>query len=622
MNMKSINKIIASLFALCLFWVFSACTEEAEYFPADAVTNAQVYFSNTLASKVSLSQDLNEKSYNVELRRINKTDALSVNLSVETDASEIFTIPTTASFAAGSDVTNITITYDPSKLDYDDFKSISIAVSDQNLTSPYGTSTYAFTAGIPAPWKSLGKSTFIDTWSFDNEYEVELQQHMLDPTRYRLVDPYTQGLSAEGYVPNYNRGNQAPFVEFQILPKGSVYKNVTTTVEGLVVYPDFNTGYYRSDYGDDVYCYHPSRFTAFATESSWSHNIVTKFSSAGEPEVVQLAPYFYIPAAGGGWNYTQNDGVITIVFPGVVLADYSVEIEYTGRYTDKSDNDYAVATVKLGADVTYVKVAVVPGAMSQAILNGVLDGSIESEQITVGGSVTLPLTVSGQYTYIAISYDANDEAQEFDYDTFYYSKNAVSYSIEDFYGSYKLTGKSQFSGEPDAAMNVTIAVGDSENTLTITGIDYANTVKATFNTTTTTLSIAPQLLDDFVAGGNSYDMALYTTTVAGDVSTTAAMDFTLVDGGNIIMTGASAADGYLIRSEAAGGWVDGYYDITFVAQAKAPAKSASTKAPISKKIAKRSVAKSTDNSQGSFTLQGKIFFSKKAKNNKNLLPIG
>ncbi|MDR2804255.1 MAG: hypothetical protein LBB85_01220, partial [Dysgonamonadaceae bacterium] len=380
--MKSINKII-TLFVFCLFFGFTACVEEAEYTPAEIPASAQVYFSNRLSSKVELSQDLTVTSYDVEIRRIDKTNALAVSLTVETESPEVFTIPTTVNFAAGSDVAAITIAYDPSKLNYDVYKTISIAVSDANLTSPYGTSSYAFSAGIPAPWQSLGDATFIDTWMFGEiEYSIEIQQHMLDPTRYRLVDPYTQGLNEEGYVPGYNRGNQSPYVEFQILPKGSVYRDVTTTVEGLVVYGDFCTGYYHPTYGEDVLCLHPSRFTNMLTENYWIHNVVTQFSADGEPEVVQIAPYYYMMGVGG-WNQTQTDGVITIVFPGIVLADYSIEVAYAGKYTDAQDNDAGVLAqiLAVGADVASIRLAVVEGTNVNAAVGGILDGSIESLEV-------------------------------------------------------------------------------------------------------------------------------------------------------------------------------------------------------------------------------------------------
>lgn len=413
--MKSINKIVSSLLVACLCLGFTACTEKAEYDPATVPGNAQVYFSRDLLAKVALSQDLSVTSYDVELRRIDKTAALTVNLSVETEAPDIFTVPTSANFAAGSDVTKITITYDPSKLDYDEYKSISISV-DAAQTSDYGPKVYAFTAGIPAPWQSLGKAKFSDTWMFEDIYEVVIQQHMLDPTRYRLVDPYTEGLTKEGYIPDYNKGNQSPYLEFKVLPRGSVHKDVTTTVDGLVVYDDIYTGYFHSNYGQEVLAMHPSRFTSLSTESSWLHNIVTQFSADGKPEVVQLAPYFYMMGVGG-WNYTQNDGVVTIVFPGVVLADYAVEVSYDGRYTNADGEDFAIADVTLGADVEYAKVAMVSGGATQAGLNGVIDGSIPSVEVTASGKVQFPCPATGRYTFWVVIY-VDGEAYDYNYVAF------------------------------------------------------------------------------------------------------------------------------------------------------------------------------------------------------------
>ena len=38
----------------------------------------------------------------------------------------------------------------------------------------------------------------------------------------------------------------------------------------------------------------------------------------------------------GGWDHSQEDGVVRIAFPGIVLTDYTAEVAYLGRYTDVS----------------------------------------------------------------------------------------------------------------------------------------------------------------------------------------------------------------------------------------------------------------------------------------------
>jgi hypothetical protein len=181
--------------------------------------------------------------------------------------------------------------------------------------------------------------------------------------------------------------------------------------------------------------------------------------------------------------------------------------------------------------------------------------NIESTVATTAKGVVI-------YTFgLKFHYEDGTSVGEFA-ETFYYSEEPVSYSIADFYGNYHLTGPSQF-GEADADMNVAIAAGAEENTFVITGINYAATVAATFDPATSTMSIAPQELADY----GTFDMTLYATTPDGDVSDIATLDFTFNMSGNLVMTKTSEADGYLLRSEAAGVWVDGYYDLVFTPQA-------------------------------------------------------
>jgi len=433
--MKTFNKITASLFVLGLLLGFTACTEKVAYDPAEIPGGAQVYFPSSLSSTVALSQDLSVTSYDIPLSRLDKSNALTVNLIVQNDNPDIFSIPATASFAAGAESTKITITYDPTKLDYDVYKPITITISDESVTSPYGSSVYAFKAGIPAPWKSLGKATFTDTWLFSNSYSIEIQQNELDPTLFRLVDPYTPGLTNpdEGFSSAQLKGDQSPYLQFQVLPAGSVYKNVTTTVDGLVVYGDINTGFYNTSnsYNTDVWVYHPSRFTTMPTENFWIHNIVLQYQANGLPALVQLAPYYYMPGLGG-WNQTQNDGVVTILFPGVVLTsyDYSISLGYLGHYIDVDGVDNAIVQITKGADAASYKYVVVDGALSAAsaatVADEIIAGTIASEEDTQSAYKIFPLENAGKYTVVAVTFDQDGKAQESGFVTFEFAPAGAS----------------------------------------------------------------------------------------------------------------------------------------------------------------------------------------------------
>lgn len=173
---------------------------------------------------------------------------------------------------------------------------------------------------------------------------------------------------------------------------------------------------------------------------------------------------------------------------------------------------------------------------------------------------------------------------------------------EDFAGTYKMTAPSQFSNGSPANMDVEIVYANGK--LTLEGLKYCSPVAVEFDDATKTISIAPQELEPFAG---AYDITLYTTDVAGNVSTTAKMQFAMAFGGVINMTADTEADGYLLNSNAAGGYVDGYYNLKFTpsAPAAAPARVAANrnlKAQSSLAAHKHATAEKNLN----FKLQGKV----------------
>lgn len=495
--MKKINVYIFALISVIALMV-TACTEEVEYKAAGKPDNAQIYFSNTLKSNVELSKDAT--SFTVELRRIDTKEAVKVNLK-STDESGLFTIPTSVDFEAGSEIGKINIGYDPETLEYDDFKVIALSIDDQ--TTPYGTAKYEFKAGIPAPWTSLGMATFRDEFWFSDDYQVELQQHMLEPNRYRLVDPYSQGIENEGFAENGEAtGNQAPFVEFVILPAGSAVNGVQTTIDGLVFYDGFSTGIKHPKYGVEVEVMHPFNFQGFETEDTWVHNIVTQYTEAGKPGVVQFAPMLYMDGLGG-LDYTQEDGVITIVFPGFVMADYTTEIEYGGRFIDAKENAFAIVKVTLGEDIESAKVALVPGEDLEAAVEGIIDGSMESVEISASGNVNLPCNENGTYSAVVVSY-AGDKVQKnaavtFD---FYmaggpYDQLLKGIQIDHYVGEWLVPAEdSKQSGELLA-----VVTKADDKTLLVNGLsgqeEYDDTMVLNYDKETGWLTLVPQQVESY-----------------------------------------------------------------------------------------------------------------------------
>lgn len=414
--MKKINLILGAL--VCLF-AFSACTDEVDYTPATTESAKGVYFPSTLPAQVDLSTDA--ASFDVQIMRTDSVGEETVVLQVETsDTANLVSIPTSVTFADGATAANITIAYDADAMGYGNYVDITLAVAAENA-SAYGYSTYAFTAGIPEPWISLGKGTISDTFFFVDTYSVEIQQNELDPTYFRVVKPYHEAFEVDddGYWggPWENTGE---YMYFRLLQSGATFAGVNITMSDLVYFEPFNTGYYHSSYAADVMLYHPAHFSSLASEDKFTYNRVNSYQSNGLPAVVQLAPMYYMDGIGG-WNYTQYDGMVTIVFPGVVISDYSVGIEYAGRFTDTADNVYADFNVTMGEDVASVKVGLVATSDPNEVLSGMLSGSIETVELSAAGAVRMMLVAPGSYTAVAISYDAEGNAQEADYTQFEYT---------------------------------------------------------------------------------------------------------------------------------------------------------------------------------------------------------
>jgi hypothetical protein len=93
------------------------------------------------------------------------------------------------------------------------------------------------------------------------------------------------------------------------------------------------------NYSADVLIIHPKDLSSTAAESNWTHNKVLNYQADGKtPGQIQLAPWYYMNGVGG-WNQSQNDGIIIITFPGytpkytATVDDYDWEEVFTGIYT-------------------------------------------------------------------------------------------------------------------------------------------------------------------------------------------------------------------------------------------------------------------------------------------------
>ena len=465
--MKSINKLFGTFAAVCLLLGGAACTDEVEYTGAELQNANQPYFPTNLASQIDLSEDAT--SFTVQLSRLATGSELTVNLEKSNDEDGLFTVPATATFAADATTADITISYDPANFELDEYMPLTLTVTSEGVDNPYGSNTYSFEAGIPAPYVTIGTATFTDNYYFGGTAEVELQQHSLDATQYRLVAPYAAVLKSIGAQ---SSSAQSPYLTFRLLQPGEVVGDVTVSATNLVYFDDCNTGYTHPSYSEDLYLLHPGRLVG-TTEAQFAYNAVLSYKEDGTPAVVQLAPYYYLFGVGGGWNAMQEEGAITIVFPDVVLTDYSVSMSYEGSYTDPTGANYVLANVNLGADVFEARLALVNANSDlNAVLAGIQDGSIETTNVRESGQVEILSAGNGTYYLVAVTYSRDESGaetvQEAAYIDFIHSAGDIA-PIDAYVGQWTVQGLINTEGAQPQNFLLTIARAEEDGVLAVSG---------------------------------------------------------------------------------------------------------------------------------------------------------
>lgn len=422
-----------------------ACTSDYEYDTPEALKGAQVYFSNTLPSKIEVNKE--SGNFDVTLSRQNTEGELTVLLMFTADEGNIYTVPSTVTFADGEATANIHITFNPDELVYGNYVGGTISFDADNFSTPYGATSYKFTAGASAYVDVAGgKGKFRDglissAYGIEVlEYDVQIQQDAHTPGIYRVVAPYGQkGWS--GANPWYkafdeNENNTDMIIDATdpdyVYIKGTFNTGVTLNSSDGVV-SAISYVQFLLDNGNALDLIKAKKPDLFGTFKDGVFNFPAK----------SILMYF----GADGPYYGNNDGMLRVAMPGIVLKDYSVGVEYLGRMTDTNDKDNAVFNLTFGADVTTVKYALVKeGTDLDKTASGIIDGSVEATEIAEAGRVEVPFEESGNYYLVTVSYE-NGEAKGADATpiTLKSSKDAEEQFEEVAYGVFTL-GVEDISG--------------------------------------------------------------------------------------------------------------------------------------------------------------------------------
>ena len=651
--MKTINKYLFVLAAAV--FTFTACEKQTEREPSPAFEGKAVFFPVSAESEELEPTAPMQHEITIARDTLLK-EALSVKLIVAKNSEDIFEVPETVEFAAGESEKTFIVKFPKAQVDGTYTLSLELELTNSN---PYLDlkPIYSYTVNI-AKWEPVTDKKAIVFDGLVNAfygtgnpgwYVSYARKNNADGSfDIRLINPYT-------VLPDYKDGDyDSPIADEFGLYKGFPY-NYPTDVDsegsynwtihvaknGKATFDDFDMGMAWS-YGEFSARYYdptiPGVYTSadkcitFAPGSSACFMADYGGRLTSEPIYIFLDDALWkdinsaisIADLEDGYNDASIEWIARPAGMSTVdseilqeIVDVVLENAVDPNPKDKQEgsdfqNLYHLKdlfgegfNLSFYLDTVKFKVAL-PVALQPTSLSfggkQIFVGPAEKESF-VEETVLAGKTVVLTHFFLQVQTKDGGDLGVFE-EKFYLCDEAVIFGekAEDFAGTYTMTAPSQFSNGSPANMDVEIVFKDGK--LTLEGLQYCSPVAVEFDDETKTISIAPQELEPFAG---VYDITLYTTDVAGNVSATAKMQFAMAFGGVINMTADTEADGYLLNSNAAGGYVDGYYNLKFTpsAPAAAPARVAANsnlKAQSSLAAHKHATAEKNIN----FKLQGKV----------------
>lgn len=286
-----ISKYIFGM-AVAMTAMFTSCDTDNEgaIYNSD---NAGLSFTASVLADVTVPAT--DPTFEVEIVRSNANEALTGSVTLDGAINKVpYTGELSAtdySFEPGEYKTTVTV--DVTSLPIGQELALTISIDDAENVGIGGVASTSLTVSKEYNWVSLGMGTYTDNWGWGITYDVEIQKaEGFD--RWRVVGPYKESeINDDGEWGNWLNYSSSDYVEFWLS-------------DGIVYYNPINLGlFYQGDNSAPVYAYHPAMFSGIPSD----HN---KFL---DDKTVQLAPYYYVPALQGGWNNTQEDGVIIITLP-------------------------------------------------------------------------------------------------------------------------------------------------------------------------------------------------------------------------------------------------------------------------------------------------------------------
>ncbi len=390
--MKSIKIFFLATVAI-VAGLFTACSDD-DFKAGPEVDGAQVYFPENVTTQHSISDDVS--SIAIPVKRIAKDEALTVAV-LASDESGLFTIPSSVSFAAGKETSELLITFDRTKLEDGKEYPLSFLINDEDNTTPYGNRSLDIIVA-PWPWVKLGTGKFRDDYlcSMFNggnpEIEVTIHEHKSKKGIYMIEEMYGWPLLTEFF------GGSQEEIESQV--------KLTYTPVNITI-----------DCSDPTKVVMPRQFTGIIDGDPAYGNYEIAMFTGGEGTLVNGVITFPQEAlafvCGAGNLKANKSGLFRILLPDAELTDYTLSAVYDGmKVSADGETASAVINFTYGADVTGISYVLASGNVSDtadeiaaAIAAGTAENIYEVKDFAVGAekvSVEAELDASGVYTVIAL----------------------------------------------------------------------------------------------------------------------------------------------------------------------------------------------------------------------------
>jgi len=389
--MKIFNKLSAAMLVLPLMAGLTACHDEhAEYNAAQALSNAQVFFSEQTLNTTTRELDMNAASFVIPIQRVDTVGELTVNLENRQDAASTtkLNVPESVTFENGKATAEIIITYDPATIDFEDINRDTLVIADAQYTTPYGGTEYRFGALIPLPWTDWvytatafaseggqgdfplgtsgdGKGDYLyGGMYFDGDdpgLPISFRQNKLNPQQGEFKIEHW-GRDVDFVMPaewDEDRGIWRIFVP--LTPIGADYQDL-----GPIYVCDYIAFY-------DLMGRDPL---------TWEILERNGLECSYDPKTGKFSLFVrYVIGDGRGFG----EGEESFQVHGFYIPDYSAVPSFLGILTDKESVPYAQVDVTFGADVQKALAYVVEnGDDTGAVADALAAGDIEGIELVSG----------------------------------------------------------------------------------------------------------------------------------------------------------------------------------------------------------------------------------------------